>query len=189
MPGKVNPVDCASRGIYADEFKEHSLWWHGPPMMKLHEDFGKKYGNNEFVTKKELNSVVLFATATKSIIPNASSFFKLRKIFAYVLRFVSNCKFKQRKVNGLTISELRKAETVIIKLLHEEHFAPFNFKSNDLRKLNIFVDHDGILRVGGRSKNANIPFDQRHQMLIPNKSDVTDLIAKYIYSAYIVDQN
>lgn len=30
IAGKENPADCASRGVFGDELKEHKLWWHGP---------------------------------------------------------------------------------------------------------------------------------------------------------------
>ena len=34
VPTALNPADCASRGISAEELIHHSLWWHGPPWLQ-----------------------------------------------------------------------------------------------------------------------------------------------------------
>lgn len=43
-------------------------------------------------------------------------------------------------------------------------------------RLSPFIDADGILRVGGRLKNANIPYNARNQILLPHDHFVTKLI-------------
>ena len=44
-----------------------------------------------------------------------------------------------------------------------------------LKRLNPFLDKDGVLRVGGRLRHSILPFSQRHGIILP-KSDVTTLI-------------
>ena len=34
VPTLQNPSDCASRGVTAQELRDHSLWWSGPPWVK-----------------------------------------------------------------------------------------------------------------------------------------------------------
>ena len=36
VPTSDNPADCASRGISAQELKDHKLWWEGP--LWLHQE-------------------------------------------------------------------------------------------------------------------------------------------------------
>ena len=36
--GSENPADCASRGLFPQELKNHTLWWNGPSWLKLHPD-------------------------------------------------------------------------------------------------------------------------------------------------------
>ena len=37
---------------------------------------------------------------------------------------------------------------------------------------------DGLLRVGGRLENSRLPYDARHQILLPNKSPVCELLIR-----------
>lgn len=38
------------------------------------------------------------------------------------------------------------------------------------------MESDGLLRVGGRLKNAKLPFGSKHQILLPKSHFVTGLI-------------
>ena len=35
VPGPQNPADCASRGLFPIQLKEHELWWEGPHWLRL----------------------------------------------------------------------------------------------------------------------------------------------------------
>ena len=53
-------------------------------------------------------------------------------------------------------------------------------KSSSLRSLDpIFVD--GLLRVGGRLASVLIPLESKHQIILPKKDRVTNLVAKYYH--------
>ncbi|XP_033228907.1 uncharacterized protein LOC117180519 [Belonocnema kinseyi] len=36
VPTKENPADCASRGLFPEELKDHPLWWHGSQWLTKH---------------------------------------------------------------------------------------------------------------------------------------------------------
>ncbi|XP_053598021.1 uncharacterized protein LOC106693372 [Microplitis demolitor] len=38
VPGKLNPADCASRGLTAAKLEQHSLWWTGPKWLSQSKD-------------------------------------------------------------------------------------------------------------------------------------------------------
>lgn len=102
-----------------------------------------------------------------------------------MLRFVNNCKGKDKKTGHITVPEIERATTTIIKVIQRESFSDeqkdiengknLNKKSK-LFKLNVFVDGSGLLRVGGRLKNAYVPFDTKHQIIMPKKHMVTSLL-------------
>ena len=48
--------------------------------------------------------------------------------------------------------------------------------STSLCKLNAMLDGEGILRVGGRLENAAISYDAKHQIILPYRHHVTNLI-------------
>lgn len=45
-----------------------------------------------------------------------------------------------------------------------------------LLPFNLFVDEKGILRIGGRLKNANLSFQQKHQIIISSETHFAKLI-------------
>lgn len=49
-------------------------------------------------------------------------------------------------------------------------------RKSELLPLNPFLDQDGILRVGGRLKEAMVDFDSKHQIIIHRKSTLAELI-------------
>ena len=36
VPTKDNPADCASRGVFPVELRNHPLWWYGPDWLSKH---------------------------------------------------------------------------------------------------------------------------------------------------------
>ncbi|KOB70031.1 Pro-Pol polyprotein [Operophtera brumata] len=43
-------------------------------------------------------------------------------------------------------------------------------------RLNPFIDESGVLRVGGRLRNASLPYSARHPMLLPKKAHLVELL-------------
>ena len=52
-------------------------------------------------------------------------------------------------------------------------------KTSLLYKLDPFVDHDGIIRVGGRIRRADTPVDLKHSFIIPQKGHLTELLIQH----------
>ena len=134
-----------------------------------------------------------------------SSWVKLVRTTAYVLRFVSNLKTRSGRALQLTSdassvpplepSELKTAETFWVKLAQDEfeeekrqltaqagHSAAGKrvkeLKDGSIRQLSPFMDSEGVLRVGGRVHGSDIPFEARHPALLPKRHAVTRLIVE-----------
>jgi hypothetical protein len=118
-----------------------------------------------------------------------SSFSKLVRTTAYCIRFMENCKLKKdkRKSTFITVEELKGAETKIIKIIQQEEF-PDEYtalkKGNSIKttskllSLHPFLDKTGCLRIGGRLENANLKWDRKHQIILPPKNHITNLIIR-----------
>ena len=118
--------------------------------------------------------------------------------------------FAEHKVSNkkamLQVQDLQEAENVIIKsvqctafpeelksLKSSQHVksledrlaAPpeikFSPKQSSLYKLDPFLDSQGILRVGGRLRNASLPFEVKFPVILPRRSHVTTLIIRYFH--------
>jgi len=186
-----NAADCASRGIMPSELVTHPLWWHGPRFLT---DASLEPPRYKPVSEPQnaLNDGVMCNMTKKrnGSLPNVSSYFKLKRIICYCLRFVYNCSHDKKMIGPLTNDELIHSESAIIKYVQGECFRDElrALKRNHAVKnssclitLSPFLDENGIIRVGGRLKNADIPFEAKHQILLPNKHMVSRLLIQYYH--------
>ncbi|KAJ8036706.1 hypothetical protein HOLleu_20758 [Holothuria leucospilota] len=97
-----------------------------------------------------------------------------------------------------TVAELPKAERVILKAVQEEGFSaeisklraakansehtkPTIKKGSPLCRLNPFLDEDGIIKVGGRLGRSDLPFTERHPILLPKNTHLSRLIVEHFH--------
>ena len=103
-----------------------------------------------------------------------------------------------------SVDEMRKAEQAILKSVQEEAFSEeiktlkslgvsnddtsresmrrrnsSMKKTSSLYRLDPFIDEDGVLRVGGRIRNASISYDVKHPVILPSKGHVTMLLVRH----------
>ena len=52
-------------------------------------------------------------------------------------------------------------------------------KTSSLYRLDPFPDKDGVLRVGGRIRNALVSYEIKHPVILPSKGHVTTLLVRY----------
>lgn len=77
-----------------------------------------------------------------------------------------------------------KSELTILQSMKEDAVIP-NKRSKKLKKastlsrLDPFIDCDGIMRVGGRLRHAELPDNVKHPYILPKKGHVTDLVICY----------
>ncbi|XP_062709654.1 uncharacterized protein LOC134288537 [Aedes albopictus] len=116
------------------------------------------------------------------------------KFGVYVYRFVNNCrKVKADRSTGvLTVSELRRATLKVIWKVQREGFAEEiqmlqsgRTSQSKLLQLSPFLDTDGLLRVGGRPKHARIPFQRKHQLLLPSGHHVTRILIESLHKEHL----
>ena len=113
---------------------------------------------------------------------------------------------KRPNIHPLTVDEMKEAELLIIKHAqalsfkgeistlranrvigipsgrkeHSSCKANLNGKSA-LRRLDPFLDTNGILRIGGRVQSATIPDELKYPIVLPRKGLVTNLVASHFH--------
>lgn len=194
VKGHENPADFASRGVTAEKLITSSLWWNGPHWLSGPSTWEQShniqyYSDNELPEHKPTADVCLI-TDDQNILQKYSSFPKLQRVIAYILRFSNNSKISEpehRSYGPLSTHELQKATTSVLKIVQCEHFSedyshlkmhgtvPHKSK---LISLSPFLDANNLIRVGGRLQQSEYPYDQKHPIILPEKSIITKLIIK-----------
>lgn len=99
VKSSANPADCASRGLLPSELKNHPLWFSGPYWLSLPSSEWPKSDigiNKQYIPdlKSETLSFITTSVTEQSFIcfERFSTWTRLNAVFAYILRFVHNCK-------------------------------------------------------------------------------------------------
>jgi len=196
VPTKENPVDCASRGLFPSDLLNHSLWWTGPSFLLRPPD---EWPNLLLTELEDYDGPPSHEARTPNVLTIAvdipiinlldrvSSLDKILRVVAYCFRFAkprSDASF----TNVINADERSRALTAIVYLVQRQtfsvevaHLSAGVPCSRSLRRLDIFLYPVGILRVGGRLRNADIPYIHKHPALLPSSHRLTDLIIDHTH--------
>ncbi|XP_065222357.1 uncharacterized protein LOC135846922 [Planococcus citri] len=159
-----NPADIASRGVLPSQISGLNLWWNGPSF--LHQPFN-------------MPSSTEYSSAKKII-----------RIIAYCVRFARNLRVSANlrcKAPVLSVDEFNCAQLVVAKTVQADEFF------DDLKKLKTKgkvgkrssllpyspkLDSHGVLRVGGRLKNARIVLGHNCPILLPARHPFSLKVAR-----------
>lgn len=187
VPGDMNPADCASRGCMASSLINNSLWW-CPQWLTRPE---LSWPRNKFSAPEVLPGLRvgvaenLPAYNLDTLLNKYSSFDKLIGVTAWIQRFINNGKNPQHKLLTPVLSPLERREALLLLVrgVQIENFSDIidilkrgsNLKGS-VARLNPFLDETGLLRVGGRLKNSNLPHGARHPLLLPKGGTFVNLL-------------
>nr|CAI5841723.1 unnamed protein product [Callosobruchus analis] len=196
VASKSNPADIASRGTIPKGLLNNILWWKGPTFLYNHEsewpttNFSVPVPNSDLPVLKKSCKVINVVTCTDiDLFNRLSSLTKLIRVAAYCLRFKNNLRPGTVKRSGvLTPKELNNANICLIKLAQRACFHSelellrknecLN-KKHRLSSLSPFIDESGIIRVGGRLKTSDLPYNTKHPILLSSKHQFTKLIFEH----------
>lgn len=198
--GIQNPSDLITRGMKVQDFIQSDLWHHGPSWLRFpSQDWpvsnieGKH--PEEILEKRTLIAAINIKLKPNPIFDRASSFIRLLRVTAYCLRFIASCRRgisvePVRNTAILTVDELSKTRTILIRLAQEDDFLEEKrdlknervvSKHSHLRLLSPFIDTEGILRVGGRLNLSEQPYLVKHPILLPSFHPLTLLVARHYH--------
>ena len=196
VPSGLNPADIASRGCRSSELRSSELWWRGPSWLSTNElpDVVQEVSETDLEQRRTaFFCALLTSTDVLSIVNRFSSFERLRRSVAYVLRFINNCRKKNdRRFGDLTVPEIDQSLVVVLRLIQKEVFAkdyatlvlrsPLTSTSK-IRQLTPFIDSEGLIRVGGRLENSGLPYSIIHPVLLP-KGHFVDILISHLHNKY-----
>lgn len=196
--GRDNPADCASRGLFPAALPCHPLWWKGPPWLAHPSNqwpstrMDSPTSAVDAERRPSPKVIVCVAVTELNLESRYSSLIRLQRIASWCLRFSRNCRNPPQRLTGpLSAQELRSALNRLVKeiqrtALSEEYAAASNPNSPSRlkRTLQLFIDPEGILRVGGRLSLSPKPFATKHPAVLPKNHPFTNLV---IDSAHITN--
>lgn len=200
VPTKLNPADCASRGLFLNELRTHDLWWNGPSfLLQTEENWPrrpKSDPNRILPDMKKLKAVNQLNLEEeddyRKILHRFSSLHTLLHVTAYCLRWVNYRRNNPFKTTILTVKEVEHARLTWLKVVQAEYFTkeieclqikktrPLP-RSSLIISLNPKLDEQKLLRVDGRLEESGLSRDQKEPIILPKDGHLTKLIIQYAH--------
>ncbi|KAK3721602.1 hypothetical protein QZH41_000137 [Actinostola sp. cb2023] len=217
----ANPADLATREIKAEGLND-SAWLRGPEFLSQSQPVGPStmtvdISESDPEVRKHLDNYATKVTKTQGLgsdrFKRFSKWSTIRRALANLIVYVKEFKKRynaipqdapptrqsHRRLPRLpTASELKQAETAILKTVQNESFTQEvtalmtdNLKNDEpedtvsshkkyktiLTDLDPFLDDDGVLRVGGRLRRSKLTYTEKHPAIIPKDHHVSQLLA------------
>lgn len=190
VPSAQNPADLASRGLFPEQLENNNLWWEGPTFLKCEDS---QWPDQSMLKCSELPELKVFVVndVDNEFVVNIKRFSTLRKLkraYAFVLRFIKNFRNSNKLIGPLTVEELDEAERQLIKFCQRECFElevnslKINRKVHEksaLISLSPFLDDQGIMLVGGRLENSDYSHFKKHPIILSAKHHFTKLLFEH----------
>ena len=199
-----NPADIASRGVNSVDDLCNSMCFSGPQFlyntnMDLTDHAASKFQvdpndpelkKTAVVSKTESQSILSsLEQSIVNIANKSSSWTKTRVNVAAILNVMSNHSFKGSA--KISTEQYKTATTEILKTIQKAHFAKELSlvksgqaidKSSSLWRLDCYIDHDGILRVGGRMKlSPSLLEHEKHPIILPKCANLSNQIIRHYH--------
>ncbi|GFV56296.1 integrase catalytic domain-containing protein [Trichonephila clavipes] len=208
VPSVLNPADLVSRGLRPCDLPNLRLWWHGPQFLEKGKlsseetslspvkecEYSKELktgSSSDIITSSVCVSTNCVSSILSTLLRKSNSYMKIVRIFSYVLRFSNNVNKRKLTLSGpLSATDIDQAETKLIRMVQEQVFLA-EIKSlqskgvvspnRKLRNLNPFIDSEGLLRVGGRLSNSDLPYVNKHPAILPGNHNLTVQIIAHFH--------
>ncbi|GFS70012.1 integrase catalytic domain-containing protein [Trichonephila clavipes] len=199
VSSKNNPADLISRGCNVDELLKNEMWFSGPDLqIDEYEDnqlFPDPSYRDELKCAVTLSMTECSSNFYDELFNVTNNFIKLISIFSFIFRFINNIKAKEsyNKEKYLTADEVKRSTEFLAKIAQLSEFkveidalkkGKGISKTSKLKALDPFLDKNSLLRVGGRLCNADLPFEAKHQIIIPSKHKFTKLLFEHMHKKF-----
>ncbi|GFU93678.1 integrase catalytic domain-containing protein [Trichonephila clavipes] len=174
VSSKDNLADLISRGCNVDELLKNEMWFSGPDLQTDEYEDNQLFPDPSY--RDELKCAVTLSMTECSLIT-------LKKL-----------KESCNKEKYLTADEVKRSTEFLAKIAQLSEFKKAEIdalkkgkgvsKTSKLKALDPFLDENSLLRVGGRLCNADLPFEAKHQIIIPSKHKFTKLLFEHMHKKF-----
>ncbi|XP_011859787.1 PREDICTED: uncharacterized protein LOC105557209 [Vollenhovia emeryi] len=191
VPSRENPADAATRGITPAALACLNLWWTGPPWLARAGYLLAEPGQaGDDTVTEELRPRAAFVARLEEeneILHRFSDMFRLLRATALCFRFAHNARHPRKYSGYLTAGEIAMSRERWVRIAQAHDFSQeIACLRNDrqlparspLLSLRPFLDQDGLLRVGGRLRQALLSFDEKHPIILAKKSHLSLLLVR-----------
>ncbi|KAK0139045.1 hypothetical protein N1851_024400 [Merluccius polli] len=204
----VNPADIATRSVTAAHLSSTS-WFHGPAFLKHPQQAVPEESTLELLNPSldteirpqvsTMKTSILSKQLGSQRFSKFSSWNSLIHAIArltHIARLFKTCpQTKSRGCKGwhfchtaISVEELLQAKRTVIHAVQEETYAQEYAcikkrealpKDSPLKALDPFIDANGLLRVGGRIREAELQPDEKFPLIIPGKHHIATLLVRH----------
>ncbi|XP_006811478.1 uncharacterized protein LOC102806687 [Saccoglossus kowalevskii] len=203
---KRNPADLASRGVQTTNELNNSDWFCGPGFLWEKEAewpeqvISMRIEENDPEVKTSCATIEFEDTSIiDSLLTRISGWWKLKRVMGWViiaknkfLKFIGKleCQFEE-VVQCLTPKMLYESEVAVVKYVQRKAYieeievlskGKTVTKRSPLFKYDPVLTDDGIIRVGGRLKKADLLYEIKHPIVLPKNSQVSVMIVRDAHS-------
>ncbi|XP_061891197.1 uncharacterized protein LOC133641474 isoform X1 [Entelurus aequoreus] len=207
---EANPADIATRSVSAKHLSS-TTWLCGPAFLKnaQNDQFQKgpfELSDPSLDTEVRPHVSTLNTTAVIKHLGSQrfSKFSSWRSLIHAIARLTHIARLFQKnpavKANGCkgwhhchsanAVEELAHAKKTIIRAVQEDIYAQEYAsikngkglsKDNNLKALDPLIDADGLLRIGGRIKEAKLSLEEKSPLIIPGKHHISTLLVRHYH--------
>lgn len=145
--------------------------------------------------KFEIRGEGRLAATRTDVLTRTSTWHRLIRRGAWMWRFRNNCRLRGDKKDQRATGDITEAEEELslISWVKREQAVYFSTElkalqnkeaipaKSQLLKLNPVIDENGVMRLGGRLEHASLPTDQKHPMILPDMSHVSQLLIRHAH--------
>ena len=205
IPGEMNPADDLSRGVMACHLLASHRWFNGPGFLSMPEEMWPSQitlsapdRDDPEVSPRSFIGAIRHGPIPKHLVimlgERTDSLTRLKRTVAWLLRFRHNYSKRKEERNlqsYLSVAELCDAFRFIVQVDQRFYFLEeIKALARGLRvpedspilAVTPFIDHYGIMRVGGRlDLSTAIGEYYKHPIILHNKSRLTRLIIQDLH--------
>ena len=195
-----NPADLASRSCKPEELSA-SNWFTGPQFLwspQITDDIPKLPDAlpEQVIDVATLHNTVCELSLTYKLSTNVSSWSKIINVTKLVMSMLNRLDVVRQR-NGVSLAprspHVNNAQATKQLILHMQNdsFKPLidllkNQKtvpdSDKISQLSPFLDSHSIIRVGGRLKSTNVPYDVKHPILVRQDHPLTERLVDHFHT-------